>query len=175
MDNNTTAKRGGKKKKIWLFVDSDFTVCLNFSQAECRRTDTVAADIFFTRQPPVRSSCSSSSLSPQCRCWAWWGWKGLQRWWSRASPLCWPPSSGSLEMDGEKNNNRRIKEVRLKEDVWDWATCEDVYESSFNIGGVQRWSLHEHEAFLLWGGESTGKEKFTINQPSRSFVKFTGS
>lgn len=80
-------------------------------------------------------------------------------------------SAGHLLLDrwrrtGKKtNNNRWIKEVRLKEDIWDWAaTCENVYESSFNIGGVQRWSLHEHEAFLLWGGESTRKEKFTINQ-----------
>lgn len=34
----------------------------------------------------------------------------------------------------------------------DWTTCEDFIEGIFNIGRVQRWCLHKHEAFLFWFG-----------------------
>lgn len=45
----------------------------------------------------VISSCSSLCAPPVPRCLAQGGWRGSQHWWSHGSPLCWPPSYGSLE------------------------------------------------------------------------------
>lgn len=78
------------------------TVCmmsclsLNDSQAWCWFGEEVADH----RRAPgaaVRSSCSRSCPSPVSHWWVRWGWTGLQHWWSHGSPLCWPPSYGSLE------------------------------------------------------------------------------
>lgn len=81
------------------------------------------------RQQSVRSSCSSFCSPPAPRWWVRWDWTGSQHWWSHGSPLCWPPSYGSLEIMERKKQphvciNTSKKRVEVRMCVWkqsDWT------------------------------------------------------
>lgn len=112
------------------------------------------------------SSCSRCFVSPGSQ-WVRWGRTGSRRWWSPGSPVCWPPSFGWLEI---MTANQHSVTQRAQEDFWDaytGLTCEDFIESGFDVGRVQRWCLHKHEAFLLWvspcGESKEGKDHRTTN------------
>lgn len=47
-------------------------------------------------------------------------------------------------------------------------TCENFTESCFNIGGAQRWCLHEHQTFLFWIAPGFEKQK-NINTEQNVF------
>lgn len=60
---------------------------------------------------------------------------------------------------------------------WDGATWENVIESSFNVGGIQRWGLHEHEAFRVWSNmaekQTQAYSRHTVNN-SHKIILFSG-
>lgn len=62
----------------------------------------------------VISSCSSLCAPPVPHCLAQWGWRGSQHWWSHGSPLCWPPSYGSLE----KTETKKIGNQHTHKSKW---------------------------------------------------------
>lgn len=62
----------------------------------------------------VISSCSSLCAPPVPRCLAQGGWRGSQHWWSHGSPLCWPPSYGSLE----KTETKKIGNQHRHKSKW---------------------------------------------------------
>lgn len=70
----------------------------------------------FTGQS-LRSPCSSFCLPPAPHWWVRWGWTGLQHWWSHGSPLCWPPSYGSLEK--RKTQGSVIQRTQMN---WGWVS-----------------------------------------------------
>lgn len=63
-------------------------------------------------------------------------------------------SAGHLRLDGWRSweSVGKSKSSPGGEDIRDsdGATWEDLIESSFNIGRIQRWGLHEHETFRFW-------------------------
>lgn len=83
----------GEDRSVYFFCPYHF-IC---SMLDVRGTDLRS----------VRSSCSTSPSSPGCRRLRW-GWTGSRRWWSRGSPVCWPPSFGWLEV---MRISRWIKEL----------------------------------------------------------------